>query len=280
MKWHPFNNLKKENKEKLPKALQKALLPNEKFIDTGKKHFLAAFDTSPLAAQSANASENSKAPSSAFAWGLKFGIGVLAVFAIVAGTSAYADTANVSAENPLYPLKRLGENVQLALTPSQEKAQVQATFAARRAAEIDELQKNHPSSKLIASLVKDLNNDVSSSLTVASNSQLRADSLATFCETFSGRLQIALALHPELLARFNAKCGSDVASTTIITSSTINTDLGTSSSSLFDARRADRLIKLQNIINNLNSSGTASTTIQTSSTLPLPPPATLPKLPL
>jgi hypothetical protein len=243
-----FKNSKAQKKEELPKPLQRVLVPDGQLLHEGKRKFLAAFDASSFA-------HDSKAQSSPFAWGIKFGIGVLAVMAIVAGTSAYADTTNVAADSPLYPLKRLGETVQLALTPSQEKAQLQATFATRRAAEIDELQKTHPSSTLIAALAKDLNDDVSSSLNMASDTKLQAKPLTDFCSTFLGRLGIALAMHPELLARFNAKCGSDVASTTF-TSSTINIQLKLNSSSilLFDARHVRRKVASSSVSSTVQSS--------------------------
>jgi hypothetical protein len=78
--------------------------------------------------------------------------------------SAYADTANVAADSPLYPLKRLTENVQLALTPVSSQGQLEATLATRRAHEIDDLSVRKPSSTLIGSLSLDFQSDVSSSL--------------------------------------------------------------------------------------------------------------------
>lgn len=210
-----FNN----KKEAMPEALKKGLSPDEKFIKQGKAHFLAAFDTSELAKNSGVAANGAPAEKGAFAWVLRIGIGVMAVLAIVACTSAYADTANVSVNSPLYPLKRLGENVQLALTPSQDKAQLQVSFAERRVAEIAELHATHPSSTLIAKLGNDLSAEVSSSLTTASDSHLSAKPLSAFCFMFSGRLAGTLALHPDLSTRFNTKCGDDASSTVSSTAS-------------------------------------------------------------
>lgn len=125
----------------------------------GKERFLTAFDASPLAT---HAYERPPYISIFF----KTGIGVMAALCVAVGVSAYADNANVAATSPLYPLKRLSENVQLALTPTQGKAQLQATFAVRRASEIDALQTSNPTSTLIPQLTSDLDQDISSSLNV------------------------------------------------------------------------------------------------------------------
>lgn len=272
MKTPFFNN----KKEVLPEALKKGLAPDEKFIKQGKAHFLAAFDTSEL-------SKLAPAPKgSPFTWVFKIGIGMMAVLAIVAGTSAYADTANVSVNSPLYPLKRLGENVQLALTPQQDKAQLQATFAERRVSEIAELRATHPSSTLIAKLGNDLNAEVSSSLTIASNSNLEAQPLSEFCFMFSGRLAGTLALHPDLSARFNTKCGDDASST--VSSSTASSSFPMAA----PFRPGHHRGTPQNNVNGSSTVGiptsTVSSTLSASSTvgapkIPVPLGHPLPKLP-
>jgi hypothetical protein len=149
--------------KKLPRAAQKQLLPREEFMTKGKERFLAAFDASEPAR---NAHPARPAYATAF---FKVGVGVLAVLAVGVGLSAYADTANVSATNPLYSLKRLGENVQLALAPASEKTQLQATFAVRRANEIAALQASAPSSTLIPELTNNMEQDISASLGVVTN---------------------------------------------------------------------------------------------------------------
>lgn len=155
--------------KKLPREAQKQLLPRKEFMAQGRERFLAAFDASALArnARPVRARADGRGRPAYVTTLFKIGVGALAVLAVGVGLSAYADTANVSATNPLYPLKRLSENVQLALAPAAEKPQLQATFAVRRANEIASLQASAPSSTLIPQLTTDLDQDISSSLNAA-----------------------------------------------------------------------------------------------------------------
>ena len=201
----------------LPEALKKGLSPRPGFLEEGKHNFLAAFDASALSRpQILAATKNSR-----ITYLFKFGIGALAFVAVIVSASAYADTANVSATSPLYPLKRLGENVQLALTPASQKARVQATFAVRRVDEITQLQATQPSSTLIRSLDNDLNADISSSVNMDNSEKGNKGAgdnndkkvFTALCMKLSGTLGANLLSHADLLARFNAKCASDSNST-------------------------------------------------------------------
>ncbi len=218
--------------KKLPLTAQKSLLPRKEFVAQGKERFLAAFDASALAMNAHSA----RRPYGAIF--LKIGIGVMAALCVAVAVSAYADTANVSATNPLYPLKRLSEDVQLALTPAPEKAQLQARFAVRRADEIAALQASAPSSTLIPKLMHDLNKEIGDSLGTSVNgggnenkkennggntsgaiiaTSSDAGPVNIYCKAFNvstsgvfiGSLENDLALHPEALARFNEQCGSE-----------------------------------------------------------------------
>lgn len=71
-------------------------------------------------------------------------IRAVAIFAAVAllGTSglvAFADSQNVRATHPLYPFKRLGEQVRLHITPQPDKHLLHEEFAKRRAQEVREI---------------------------------------------------------------------------------------------------------------------------------------------
>lgn len=222
-----------KNKKELPEALKKGLLPSEAFLVRGKKHFLAAFDASGL-------SRGPAEKNSIFTTTLKFGIGIMAVIAVVASASAYADNANVAADSPLYPLKRLGENVQLILAPHEEQIQLQNTFTARRINEIDDLQARHPSSTLIPALTSNLEQDMSSSLSAAT--KIKVDTgvdtdtdlkpLKKICDVFSRLLGKKISLDADLTTRFGEQCQSDEnqASTTIVTASSTPNSSSTSSS--------------------------------------------------
>ncbi|HVM76894.1 MAG TPA: DUF5667 domain-containing protein [Candidatus Paceibacterota bacterium] len=135
---------------------KKLLHPDRDFAAEAKERYLAAFDarhgTRPEAVR--------RAP---HAWA-KVLIAAAACAAIMMSVSAYADTANVAADNPLYPLKRLSENVRLALAPQGEQAEIQVSLADRRANEIEDLSVRKPTSTIIAKLSLDLQDAVSSSL--------------------------------------------------------------------------------------------------------------------
>jgi hypothetical protein len=155
--------------KKLPRDAQKGLLPREEFMTKGKERFLAAFDASELARNARAASAQAR-PAYVTMF-FKAGVGVMAMLAVGVGLSAYADTANVAVTNPLYPLKRISENVRLALAPTAEKPQLEATFAVRRADEIATLQASAPASPLIPKLTNDMDQDIDSSLAAAVNAK-------------------------------------------------------------------------------------------------------------
>jgi hypothetical protein len=162
-----------KTKHLLPRDAKKSIAPRQEFIAQGKERFLAAFDASALARDARPVTPGRHEYMTAFA---RVGIGALAVLFIGVGLSAYADTANVPTTSPLYPLKRLSENVQIALAPASEKPQLQATFAVRRADEIAALQAAAPSSTLIPQLTTSLDEDITGSLgaTPATGSNDRA----------------------------------------------------------------------------------------------------------
>jgi hypothetical protein len=147
------------NSEKLPRAVRRLFAPPQKFREMAKGRFLAVFDARYPA------HTHGRAAYPQFLFAVKALAGALAAAAIVlGGVSVYADTKNVPADSPLYPLKRLSETVQLAVTAPSAKADLQATFAVKRAAEISDLSARHPTSTLLAGLANDLDTDVSSSL--------------------------------------------------------------------------------------------------------------------
>ena len=214
--------------KKLPREAKKILLPREEFIAQGKERFLAAFDASAFAA---NTRVRHSPRVEMF---FKIGIGAMAALCIAVGLSAYADTANVPVTSPLYPLKRISENVQLTLTPMSRRPQLQATFAVRRANEIAALQTSQPSSTLIPELTSNLDQDIQSSLGVSVSAAVEATSTTTstsspsslpsssvdksisvYCKAFDvstsgvliGQLENSLSLRSSAFAQFNEQCG-------------------------------------------------------------------------
>lgn len=155
MKFNLFNF----NSEKLPRAVRKFFAPSREFSAKAKGRFLATFDARyPVRVYAHTIS-------SRFVFVGKTLAGALAALMLVlGGVSVYADTKNVPADNPLYPLKRFSETVQLAVTKPSAKADLQATFAVKRAVEINDLSARHPTSTLLVGLANDFDADVSSSL--------------------------------------------------------------------------------------------------------------------
>ena len=201
-------------KEQLSRRMRNLIAPREEFKAQTKTAFLAVFDAAHPEVRSAH-SISSLA---------KTFIAGGALLSIFAGMSVYADTANVAADSTLYPLKRLSENVQLALTPAMEKPQLQATFAARRVTEINDLSARKPTSTIIVSLNKDLNSDVDNSINAAVATKLSDGMLDHFCGTVfsviatsSAETHGKFAVHSKALARFEGECA---ASGTVITTGT------------------------------------------------------------
>jgi hypothetical protein len=209
-----------------------APLPRKQFMDDAKNRFLAAFDAQ-YGVRSAPRAMHRMA-------GWAKGLIVAGAFAaVMVSVSAYADNANVPADSPLYPLKRLSEDVQLALTPASGQAQFEVTLATRRANEIQDLSVRKPSSTLIAGLSVDFENAVSSSLGhvgvqgVAHGSTTQASGNVvptalgspspTICSQVesvflnSTEAKLQISDNPDLLKRFEDRCGQSVGERVVAT---------------------------------------------------------------
>jgi hypothetical protein len=196
--------------------IKKLLKPRKEFTETTKTAFLAVFDVAHPDGVAGVAPAGTRAARNHFGIFAKSAIAFAAILAIFASASVYADTANVAADSPLYPLKRLGESVQLAVAPAPEKAQLQATFAIRRASEIAYLEARAPSSTRIAALSNDLNTALDSSLNDAQSANLSDGQLKTFCDKVLTAL--AAGTHPVVVHRFAVQCGASVGGVTVSTS--------------------------------------------------------------
>lgn len=190
-------------KDKLPRGARKAIAPDVEFVKKAKGRFLATFDAHYSTAR----------PAHRFTLATKTALIALILVGATAGATVYADTNNVPVSSPLYPLKRLGENVQLTLATPAAKPELEATFAVRRATEIDDLEKTHPTSSLIAGLNEDLDNDVNTSVASAGQSDLCGRVVSMFSVSSSAMRQ-ELSSHARIFARVEAQCGIPIAVTT------------------------------------------------------------------
>ncbi|PIR44402.1 hypothetical protein COV23_00015 [Candidatus Wolfebacteria bacterium CG10_big_fil_rev_8_21_14_0_10_31_9] len=70
----------------------------------------------------------------------RYAIGVVAMLLFIAsGASVYANQTDVDSQSPLYPFKKLNENIQLTLAPKDKKTDLYEKFAERRVKEINSL---------------------------------------------------------------------------------------------------------------------------------------------
>lgn len=211
-----------QNKEKIPGAAKAAVSPNRMFVLSAKERFLAAFDIAYHAH-----------PSSRFVLAYKIGVVIVAVFALTAGASVYADTKNVAADSAFYPFKRLSETLELTLSSPQARPALEAALAARRAAEIDDLGLRSPSSTILAGLKSDLRADIGSSAEGAERAGLQDGQLSTVCNRLESVIQahpsavsVALMRHPRVAAFLENKCGQSEGSSSEDVSSTGDMDNG------------------------------------------------------
>lgn len=146
--------------------------PARTFKDDARRKFLAAFD----------ARHPGDRRTFWITTAARFLAAAAAIVAIVmSGATVYADAANVPAWSPLYPFKRLGENIQIAVAPPSEGASLQASFAARRVEEIGDLQNREPTSTMIGKLAGDANDAVDASISDAAKAGLKGEELTALC---------------------------------------------------------------------------------------------------
>ncbi len=163
--------------DRLPRRIKSALAPERRFAADAKHRYLALYD----------AAHGLPAPHGSgwrAAW--RSAAAMAAILGIVAGTSAFADVRNVPPTNMLYPLKRLAENVQLAVTPAAAKPTLELSFAARRAEEINAIASNPDAAAyapLVRNLTKNLDAEVSSSLADEARTPLKGEALLKFCNS-------------------------------------------------------------------------------------------------
>ncbi len=179
--------------------------PRRVFQAKSKARFLAAFDARYGAARGATFR---------LTFVMKTAAAVAGIFAaVLGGVSVYADTANVPADNILYPWKRLTESIQLAAAPAGKKAELQATLVARRVAEIDDLESRKPTSTIIAKLQDDANDAVNASIVSAADADLRDGSLTGLCGNLLSAIAASSTIfqgdlenRTDLIARFTDRC--------------------------------------------------------------------------
>ena len=83
------------------------------------------------------------------------------------GAIVLADSQNVAPSHPLYPYKRLGENVQLSLASNTNRPALRSKFAERRLEEMKEVKQEGPHAEELETLNKEFTNEVNAALVSA-----------------------------------------------------------------------------------------------------------------
>ena len=223
-----------EKDDALPPVVHRAIAPSREFAAKGKAAFLARFDayfrTVPAGYMMPR-------------W-VRWSVSVVGAFLLVISSGiVYASAQNVSADNPLYPFKRLGESVQLVFAQTAVKAQLHANFAVKRQNEIKDLEARHPSSSIIDRLNTDMDAEVTASLKDiakgrSSNEKEVTNELcgivqSTSTNIASGSIDLPSAIHSGVLRRLEERCSADDTFETFRTSeSSSNSDVEAADPSL------------------------------------------------
>lgn len=124
----------RREKKSVQKYLKNIFEPRKEFLENSRSLFLSEITNRPGATFGAPVRIMTRHLFLKYAAGMA---GVL-LFATSAA-SAYADQTDVSPESPLYPLKKLSENVQLTVASNEKKIALYEKFAERRVKEIGEI---------------------------------------------------------------------------------------------------------------------------------------------
>ncbi len=161
------------------RMLASKLKPDPKFLERARRDFLSRLSSRGIDIMVVGRRFN------AF---VKYSI----VFGIILGLNgalvAFAQGQNIYPTQPLYPYKRLGENVALVLASSQSKPYLHKTFAERRLNEIKSVVSNKPSNsqEILSELDKDFKYEVNEAL-----SSVESDDGAnklSFCSSFGNMI--------------------------------------------------------------------------------------------
>lgn len=136
-------------------------------------------------------------------------------FGLAGGLVAYADSANVNPNHPLYPLKRYGESVRLAFAKAVDKPVLLAGFAHRRLKEIKNIEEFDNTERALIQvklLRREMRESFSKSLDddedngEATNKSCVA--LGGFTGDDSPHVDMMFGRYPELFQKFQEKCSN------------------------------------------------------------------------
>ncbi|MDR3559249.1 MAG: DUF5667 domain-containing protein [Candidatus Pacebacteria bacterium] len=133
---------------RLKRALKYELKPRPEFFRAARKNFLAEFEEKNF---SSGKKENERPRATRkYSWRFAF-LGTVLAFLAGGGVMAMACQSGVSPGQPLYSVKRAGENVQLALASKSQEPFVHYQLAKNRLAEIKDLNDEISSDRVLDS---------------------------------------------------------------------------------------------------------------------------------
>lgn len=179
--------------------------PRGEFLEETKTVFLAAYrERFPRAPQ----------PIFRFRRAVRVVLAAFALFAFTGGVAVYADTANVTPKNPLYPVKRRYEFVQAALTSDKDQPKLHLKFAERRLDEVESFgaAPSAADTKTVAALQQELHEEMKVSLVKAEVNE-RMEGKGAYCGSLldlmqspSPTMELLLNTYSKLLDRFQGQC--------------------------------------------------------------------------
>jgi hypothetical protein len=163
--------------QKVKKLLRKKFLPDAAFMEVAKADFLSRISgtTKGIAVPAKKG----------FGWVLKYSVTFAIILGFGGGLVAYADGQNVPPTHPLYPLKRLGEDITLTFASSGSKPYLHREFAERRLEEIEEVSSAASStgkSQIVKTLDNDFKTEVNEAFASAKKKNVKIDAMS-FCSS-------------------------------------------------------------------------------------------------
>lgn len=161
---------------KARKLLRKRFSPDPEFLARARGDFLSRL---------AGSSGVAAAAKRGFGVVLKYTLTFVIILGLNGGLVAFADGQNVPPTHPLYPFKRLGEDIALTFASPQSKPYLHKQFAERRLEEIKEVSaaSSTAASQIVDTLDSDFKTEVNKAFESAEKNDVKIDTLS-FCSSF------------------------------------------------------------------------------------------------
>lgn len=162
------------------RLLKKKFSPDREFLVKARADFL-----SRLAGSSRAAVRTRRGFSVVVRYSLTFAI----IIGLNGGLVAFASGQNVPPTHPLYPFKRLGEDIAITFASPQSRPYLHKQFAERRLQEIKEVSSIQSANKaeIVNALDSDFRTEVDEAFSSAEKNDVKIDTIS-FCSTFGNMI--------------------------------------------------------------------------------------------